>query len=95
MAELDALIADIPQQVERANRLCQETRRSGAWVKVKLTQQQEFITGGYTKKALATLYGGLQKIKRTSCFFINLPEKKTRALGPRHRESAKFKDIDV
>jgi hypothetical protein len=27
------------------------------------------------KKALAALYCGLQKIKRTSCPFINLPEK--------------------
>jgi ATP-dependent DNA ligase len=23
-------------------------RRSGAWIKVKLTQQQEFVIGGYT-----------------------------------------------
>jgi bifunctional non-homologous end joining protein LigD len=84
-------------------------RRSGAWVKVKLTQQQEFVIGGYTppeggrkyfgallvgyygpqgllfagrvgtgfsETALATLYDGLQKIRLTSCPFVNLPERK-------------------
>ena len=83
-------------------------RRSGAWVKVKLTQQQEFVIGGYTspegsrmyfgsllvgyygpegllfagrvgtgfsERALAALYDGLQKIKRATCPFVNLPEK--------------------
>jgi bifunctional non-homologous end joining protein LigD len=76
--------------------------------KVKLTQQQEFVVGGYTppegsrkyfgallvgyydsgglqfagrvgtgfsEKALAALYDGLQKIRRESCPFVNLPEK--------------------
>jgi hypothetical protein len=28
-------------------------RRSGAWVKVKLTQQQEFVVGGYTLLMIA------------------------------------------
>jgi ATP-dependent DNA ligase len=28
--------------------VCEAGRRSGAWVKVKLTQQQEFVIGGYT-----------------------------------------------
>jgi len=84
-------------------------RRSGAWVKVKLTLQQEFVIGGYTQpersrkyfgsllvgyyapdgllfagrvgtgfseKALATLYDGFQKIKRSTSPFINLPEKR-------------------
>ena len=84
-------------------------RRSGAWVKVKLTQQQEFVIGGYTlpeggrqyfgallvgyhgpggllfaggvgtgfsERILAELYGGLQRIKRAACPFINLPEKR-------------------
>jgi bifunctional non-homologous end joining protein LigD len=83
-------------------------RRSDAWVKVKLTQQQEFFIGGYTppegsrkyfgallvgyygpagllfagrvgtgfsERVLAELYGGLQKIKRKTCPFVNLPEK--------------------
>jgi bifunctional non-homologous end joining protein LigD len=83
--------------------------RSGAWVKVKLTQQQEFVIGGYTplegsrkyfgallvgynspagflfagrvgtgfsEKALADLYSALQKIKRTTCPFVNLPEER-------------------
>jgi bifunctional non-homologous end joining protein LigD len=84
-------------------------RRSGSWVKVKLTQQQEFVIGGYTspegsrkyfgsllvgyhgpggllfagrvgtgfsERALAELYGGLQKIERATCPFVNLPEKR-------------------
>ena len=84
-------------------------RRSGAWVKVKLTLAQEFVIGGYTppegsrkyfgallvgyygqegllfagrvgtgfsEKALAALYDGLQKIRRTTCPFVNLPEQK-------------------
>ena len=87
-------------------------RRSGAWVKVKLTQQQEFVIAGYTppegsrkyfgallvgyygpegllfasrvgtgfsERALETLYDGLQKIRRTTCPFVNLPEKTQRA----------------
>ena len=74
-----------------------------------MTQQQEFVIGGYTppegsrmyfgslllgyygpngllfagrvgtgfsEKALETLYGGLQKIKRATCPFVNLPEKR-------------------
>jgi bifunctional non-homologous end joining protein LigD len=78
-------------------------------VKVKITQQQGCVIGGYTpsgrrrsyigsllvgyygadglmfggrigtgfsEKALATLYEGFQKIRRTTCPFINLPEKR-------------------
>jgi bifunctional non-homologous end joining protein LigD len=77
-------------------------------VKVKLTQEQEFVIGGYTppersrkyfgallvgyygqdrllfagrvgtgfsERALATLYEGLQQINRTTWPFVNLPEK--------------------
>jgi bifunctional non-homologous end joining protein LigD len=84
-------------------------RRSGAWVKVKLTQEQEFVIGGYTppegsrkyfgallvgyhnpegflfagrvgtgfsERALEALYDGLQKIRRATCPFVNLPERK-------------------
>jgi bifunctional non-homologous end joining protein LigD len=101
--QLEGLIAKRPDSVHESG------RRSGAWVKVKLTQQQEFVIGGYTppegsrkyfgallvgyygpdgflfagrvgtgfsEKALATLHGGLQKIKRTTCPFVNLPEKR-------------------
>jgi bifunctional non-homologous end joining protein LigD len=89
--------------------LYESGRRSGAWVKVKLTQQQEFVIGGYTppegsrkhfgallvgyygpegllfagrvgtgfsERALAALYEGMQKIRRTTCPFINLPERR-------------------
>jgi bifunctional non-homologous end joining protein LigD len=31
---------------------------------------------GFSERALATLYSGLQKIKRTTCPFVNLPEKR-------------------
>jgi bifunctional non-homologous end joining protein LigD len=101
--QLEGLIAKRPDSVYEAG------RRSGAWVKVKLTQQQEFVIGGYTPPegsrkyfgallagyygaggllfagrvvtgfsaiALATLYEGMQRIKRTSCPFINLPERR-------------------
>jgi len=94
---------------KRPNSLYESGRRSGAWVKVKLTQEQEFVIGGYTppeggrkyfgallvgyystggllfagrvgtgfsEKALATLYEGIQKIRRANCPFVNLPEKK-------------------
>jgi bifunctional non-homologous end joining protein LigD len=94
---------------KRPNSLYESGRRSGAWVKVKLTQQQEFVIGGYTppegarkyfgallvgyystggllfagrvgtgysEKALAALYDGLRKINRTTCPFVNLPERK-------------------
>jgi bifunctional non-homologous end joining protein LigD len=83
-------------------------RRSSAWLKIKLTRQQELVIGGYTPpqggrqyfgallvgyydknqllfagrvgtgftdKALETLYVGLQKIVRSTCPFVNLPEK--------------------
>jgi len=100
--ELEGLIA------KRPDSLYEPGRRSGAWVKMKLTQQQEFVIGGYTppegsrkyfgallvgyygpegllfagrvgtgfsEKALETLYDGFQKIRRTMCPFVNLPEK--------------------
>jgi bifunctional non-homologous end joining protein LigD len=100
--QLEGLVA------KRPDSLYEPGQRSGAWVKVKLTQQQEFVIGDYTpregsrmyfgsllvgyygsdgllfagrvgtgfsEKALAMLYGGLQKIKRTTCPFVNLPEK--------------------
>ena len=99
---LEGLIAKRPDSLYEAG------RRSGAWVKVKLTQQQEFVIGGYTppegsrkyfgallvgyygpdgllfagrvgtgfsEKALEHLYEGMQKIKRATCRFVNLPEK--------------------
>ena len=31
---------------------------------------------GFSEKALAALYDGLRKIKRTTCPFVNLPERK-------------------
>jgi bifunctional non-homologous end joining protein LigD len=100
---LEGLIAKRPDSYYESG------RRSGAWVKVKFTQQQEFVIGGYTppeggrkyfgallvgyyaqegllfagrvgtgfsEKALASLYDGFQKIRRTSCPFVNLPEKR-------------------
>jgi bifunctional non-homologous end joining protein LigD len=100
--QLEGLIA------KRPDSLYEPGRRSGAWVKIKLTQQQEFVIGGYTppegsrkyfgallvgyygaegllfagrvgtgfsEKALETLYDGFQKIRRTMCPFVNLPER--------------------
>jgi bifunctional non-homologous end joining protein LigD len=91
--QLEGPIAKRPDSVYESG------QRSGAWVKVKLTQAQESVIGGYTppegsrmyfgsllvgyydssglllagrvgtgfsEKALATLYGGLQKI-RVAC----------------------------
>ena len=101
--QLEGLIAKRPESVYESG------RRSGAWVKVKLTQQQEFVIGGYTppessrlyfgsllvgyycpsgllfagrvgtgfsERALTALYDGLQEIKRATCPFVNLPEKR-------------------
>jgi bifunctional non-homologous end joining protein LigD len=101
--QLEGLIA------KRPDSLYESGRRSGAWVKVKLTQEQEFVIGGYTlpegsrkyfgsllvgyykanqlffagrvgtgfsDKLPADLYAGLQKIRRDSCPFVNLPEKR-------------------
>ena len=101
--QLEGLIA------KKADSIYEAGRRSGAWVKVKLTRAQEFVIGGYTppegsrkyfgallvgyygpdgllfagrvgtgfsEKALAALYEGMQKIKRSTCPFVNLPEKK-------------------
>jgi bifunctional non-homologous end joining protein LigD len=101
---------------KRPDSLYESGRRSGAWVKVKLTQEQESLIGGYTppegsrkhfgallvgyygsdgllfagrvgtgysERALATLYDGLQKIRLTSCPFVNLPERKPGRWGLR------------
>jgi bifunctional non-homologous end joining protein LigD len=93
---------------KRLNSLYKSGRRTGAWVKVKLTRSQEFVIGGYTmpegnrkyfgsllvgynspdglrfagrvgtgfsEKLLASIDAQLQKLKRSTCPFINLPEK--------------------
>jgi bifunctional non-homologous end joining protein LigD len=93
---------------KRPNSVYESGRRSGAWVKVKLTRAQEFVIGGYTlpegsrkyfgsllvgynspeglrfagrvgtgfsEKLLASVDAQLQKLKRPTCPFINLPEK--------------------
>jgi bifunctional non-homologous end joining protein LigD len=93
---------------KRLNSIYESGRRSGAWVKVKLTREQEFAIGGYTlpegsrryfgsllvghqsregllfagrvgtgfsDNALANLYAQLQKLRISTCPFINLPEK--------------------
>jgi len=100
--QLEGLIAKRPDSVYEAG------RRSGAWVKVKLTRAQEFVIGGYTppegsrryfgsllvgyqgpagllfagrvvsgfsEKLLANIDAQLQKLRCTTCPFINLPEK--------------------
>jgi ATP-dependent DNA ligase len=38
---------------------------------------------GFSERALTTLYEGLQKIRRASCLFVNLPEKKPGRWGLR------------
>jgi bifunctional non-homologous end joining protein LigD len=101
--QLEGLIAKNPDSVYESG------RRSGAWVKFKITKSQEFVIGGYTppegsrkyfsslivgyqspqgllfagrvgtgfsEKVLADLYAGLQNLKRATCPFVNLPEKK-------------------
>ena len=106
--ELEGLVAKRPDSHYEPG------RRSGAWVKVKITQQQEFVIGGYTppegnrryfgsllvgycgpdgllfagrvgtgfsERALAVLYDGMQKIKRATCPFVNLPEKRRGRFG--------------
>jgi bifunctional non-homologous end joining protein LigD len=111
--ELEGLIAKKPDSVYESG------RRSGAWVKFKITKSQEFVIGGYTppegsrkyfgslivgyqsprgllfagrvgtgfsERVLADLYAGMQKLKRTTCPFVNLQEKKrgrwTQSLTP-------------
>ena len=93
---------------KRLNSVYETGRRSGTWVKVKLTQEQEFVIGGYTlpedsrkyfrsllvgynspegllfsgrvgtgfsEKLLASIDAQLQKLRISTCPFINLPEK--------------------
>ena len=36
---------------------------------------------GFSERALATLYDGMQKIKRETCPFVNLPEKRRGRFG--------------
>jgi len=93
---------------KRLNSVYESDRRSGAWVKIKLTKAQEFVIGGYTipegtrkyfgsllvgyhgpdgllfagrvgsglsEKLLASIDAQLQKLRRPTCPFINLPEK--------------------
>jgi bifunctional non-homologous end joining protein LigD len=99
---LEGLVAKKP------NSVCESGRRSGAWVKFKITNSQEFVVGGYTlpeggrkyfgfllvgyhgpdglvlasrvgtgfsEKLLVSIDAQLQKIRRPTCPFINLPEK--------------------
>jgi bifunctional non-homologous end joining protein LigD len=99
---LEGLVAKKPNSVYESG------RRSGAWVKYKITKSQEFVVGGYTlpegsrkyfgsllvsynspkglvfagrvgtgfsEKRPATNDEQLQKIRRDTCPFINLPEK--------------------
>jgi bifunctional non-homologous end joining protein LigD len=49
---LEGLIAKRPDSLYEAG------RRSGAWIKVKLTQQQEFVIGGYTPPGGSRKYFG-------------------------------------
>jgi bifunctional non-homologous end joining protein LigD len=93
---------------KRPNSVYESGRRSGAWVKFKITKSQEFVIGGYTlpedgrkyfgsvlvgyysaegpvfagrvgtgfsDKILANLFTKFQKLKGSSCPFVNLPEK--------------------
>ena len=95
---------------KRLNSVYETGRRSGTWVKVKLTQEQEqeFVIGGYTlpedsrkyfrsllvgynspkgllfagrvgtgfsEKLVASIDAQLQKLRISTCPFINLPEK--------------------
>jgi len=50
--QLEGLIAKRPESVYESG------RRSGAWVKVKLTPQQEFVIGGYTPPEGSRMYFG-------------------------------------
>src|SRR6516164_6828762 len=93
---------------KRPNSVYESGRRSGAWVKFKITKSQEFAIGGYTlpqgnrkyfgsllvryrspdglifagrvgagfsEKLLANLYTKFQRLRVSSCPFVNLPEK--------------------
>src|SRR5215471_10913159 len=93
---------------KRKNSVYESGRRSGAWVKFKITKSQEFVIGGYTlpeggrkyfgsllvayhgpdglkfagrvgtgfsEKRLASIDAQLQKIRRGTCPFVNLPER--------------------
>jgi bifunctional non-homologous end joining protein LigD len=99
---LEGLVAKKPNSVYESG------RRSGAWVKYKITKAQEFVIGGYTlpegsrkyfgsllvgyngsdglvfagrvgtgfsEKFLASINPQLQKLKQSTCPFVNLPEK--------------------
>ena len=50
--QLEGLIAKRPDSVYESG------RRSGAWVKVNLTQEQEFVIGGYTPPGGSRKYFG-------------------------------------
>jgi bifunctional non-homologous end joining protein LigD len=107
--QLEGLVA------KRRDSLYESGRRSGAWVKVKLTQQQEFVIGGYTppersrtyfgallmgyygkegflfagrvgtgfsEKALAARYEGMQRIRRYLLSIRQLAGERTRSMAP-------------
>jgi bifunctional non-homologous end joining protein LigD len=89
-------------------------QRSGAWIKLKLHREQEFVIGGYTPpggsrthfgallvgvyegdqlkfagkvgtgfnaKLLRTLHGKFDTIRRETCPFVDLPEKRSGRYG--------------
>jgi bifunctional non-homologous end joining protein LigD len=57
--QLEGLVA------KRPDSLYESGRRSGAWVKVKLTQEQEFVIGGYTPPEGSRKYFGCSPVKVT------------------------------
>ena len=58
MRYLIHLFHDGPLIAKRRNSSYEARRRSGAWVKVKLIQQQEFVIGGYTPPVGTRKYFG-------------------------------------
>jgi hypothetical protein len=69
--QLEGLIAKRPDSPYEAG------RRSGAWVKVKLTQQQEFVIGGYTPPGGSRKYFGAQDGKKTDFYGANRQRQET------------------
>ena len=99
---------------KRKNSTYEPGRRSGAWIKLKLQRDQEFVIGGYTAPSgtrkhfgallvgvyegkdlkfvgkvgtgfnaalLRNLHARFEKIRRETCPFANLPEKRTARYG--------------
>src|SRR6516225_2153782 len=59
---------------KRLDSVYESGQRSGAWRKMRIDREQEFVIGGYTPASREQLYRRFQELASPQCPFANLPE---------------------